>query len=122
MILREENKFAAEHSIEEKKLESDRLLLHGISIHSREKQLKVDFRWDWTVGAPERKSKTIFELKEGEWGQFSFNGRSSTTVGGSSHEWFYEESIYNIWCGPRSPKMFLETLPNRSKSEKADLR
>lgn len=101
---------------------NERQKFPGVTIDQTESGLKVDFHWDFfAVGAPERRSHPIFNLKKNEYGRFSFNGRLGSSLS-DGRDWTYFMYTYNILLAEQFvPSAFIRTPPDRTASELADL-
>lgn len=72
----------------------DELILGCVRIYPDPERTQVIYHYDLAGGQPERWSQPRFkDLKLGEWGQVSYNGRFN--LGWESH-WHYEKHVVNV--------------------------
>ncbi len=80
-------------------------------------ELRFNFAPD-TTGAPTRPSFDLFQLTDGQWGQFKCNGR----IGGT-WPWHYQKTVFNVAFGRNiSDDVFIASSPHKSAESMATLR
>ncbi|PIU00206.1 MAG: hypothetical protein COT74_04525 [Bdellovibrionales bacterium CG10_big_fil_rev_8_21_14_0_10_45_34] len=80
--------------------------------------IQLKFRWSNEVGAPERKSRNIGNISDGEWFQVIYNGRF-----GGRHDWLYRQMVVNVGLSSQiEPTFFLLKDPKVTCDERALLR
>lgn len=106
---------------------TEEVSIGGFSFRFQDHGLHVDYAWSDGEGMPKRRPRPdLLVLEMGQWGQIRLNARHShffTSLGWDSSEWWYEKWVLNVGLfSDWKPRVFFETLPDKTVSMMAPLR
>jgi len=91
-------------------------LVRPVALRREARALRVQFVWDWLLGAPERAHGRAIRLRRGDWCQILANGRY-----GRGYPWSYTNVVINVAFDAQSLSVFETSDPAERDDHRADL-